>query len=80
MLAAEEPRTISANNILPSTVTKLRDGGAAHADVQLQCGAARLVARITRASARRLALRPGMPVFVVIKSVIVDPQARAIAP
>jgi hypothetical protein len=38
------------------------------------------VVRITHASARRLALRPGMPVFAIAKSVIVDPQAQAIAP
>jgi molybdate transport system ATP-binding protein len=80
MLATEEPRTISANNVLLSTVTSLREGAAAHADVQLQCGGARFVARITRASARRLGLKPGMPIFAIAKSVIVDPQAQAIAP
>jgi molybdate transport system ATP-binding protein len=80
MLATEEPRTISANNVLLSTVTNLREGAAAHADVQLQCGHARFVARITRASARRLGLKTGMPIFAIAKSVIVDPQAQAIAP
>ena len=80
MLAAEEPRTISANNVLLSTVTSLRETGAAHADVQLQCGKARFVARITRASAHRLGLKPGMPIFAITKSVIVDPQAHAVAP
>lgn len=80
MLAAEEPRTISANNVLLSTVAHLRESGSTHADIQLQCGRARFVARITRASARRLDLKPGMPVFAIAKSVIVDPQAQAIAP
>jgi molybdate transport system ATP-binding protein len=80
MLAAEEPRTISANNVLPATVTNLRESSATHADVQLQCGRARLVARITRASARRLGVKPGMPIFAIAKSVIVDPQVQAIAP
>jgi molybdate transport system ATP-binding protein len=80
MLAAEEPRTISANNVLLSTVTNLRESGTSHADVQLRCGQARFVARITRASARRLGLKPGMPIFAIAKSVIVDPQAQAIAP
>jgi molybdate transport system ATP-binding protein len=80
MLAAEEPRTISANNVLPCRVTDLRESGAVHADVQLRCGGARLVARITRASARRLGLKPGVPVFAIAKSVIIDPQAQAIAP
>jgi molybdate transport system ATP-binding protein len=80
MLATEEPRTISANNVLLSTVTNVRESGAAHADIQLQCGRARFVARITRASARRLGLKPDMPIFAIAKSVIVDPQAQAIAP
>ena len=80
MLAAEEPRTISANNVLLSTVTNLKETGDAHADVQLQCGQARFVARITRASAHRLGLGAGMPMFAIMKSVIVDPQAQAVAP
>jgi molybdate transport system ATP-binding protein len=70
MLAREEPRAISANNILPATVAAIRQG--AQADVQLAMGAARLVARITRASAKRLELAPGAQVFAVVKSVIVD--------
>lgn len=80
MLAAEEPRTISANNVLLSTVTNLRETGSTHADVQLQCGKAKFVARITRASAHRLGLKPGMPMFAIMKSVIVDPQAHPVAP
>ncbi|HEY2034900.1 MAG TPA: molybdenum ABC transporter ATP-binding protein [Rhizomicrobium sp.] len=80
MLAAEEPRTISANNVLLATVTTLRESGSTHADVQLQCGKARFVARITRASAHRLGLNPGMPIFAIMKSVIVDPQAHTVAP
>jgi molybdate transport system ATP-binding protein len=76
MLAVEEPHGISANNVLPCTVIAIRETGTAHAEVQLLCGSARLLARITRASAKRLALIPGMGVFAVTKSVIVDPQAR----
>jgi len=72
MLAAEEPRAISANNVLLCRVTALRETGPAHADVQIVCGKTPFVARITRASAERLALASGVPVFAVIKSVIVD--------
>jgi molybdate transport system ATP-binding protein len=71
MLAREEPRAISANNILPATVTAIGVTGG-HADVQLALGASRMVARITRASAARLELAPGMKVFAIVKSVIVD--------
>jgi molybdate transport system ATP-binding protein len=75
LLAREEPKAISANNVLPATVAAIGSGAQApafQADVQLGCGESRLVARVTRASAERLALAPGLPVFAVVKSVIVD--------
>jgi molybdate transport system ATP-binding protein len=72
MLACEEPKAISANNVLPARVVEIRQGDGPQAEVQLACGASRLVARITRASVARLGLAQGTPVFVIIKSVIVD--------
>jgi molybdate transport system ATP-binding protein len=74
MLAREEPRAISANNVLPCTVQAVRSSGD-QADVQLLCGATRLVARITRASLARLGLEPGTAVFAIVKSVIVEREA-----
>ena len=74
MLALEEPRTISANNVLLMHVLGVRRDSATHADVQLLCGRTRLVARITRASLERLNLAPAKPVFAIIKSVTVDTQ------
>ena len=74
MLALEEPRTISANNVLLTTVAAVRRDSPTHANLQLVCGGTRLVARITRASADRLQLAPGKPVFAIIKSVTVDTQ------
>jgi molybdate transport system ATP-binding protein len=71
MLAREEPRAISANNILPVTVAAI-GRGPRQADVQLALGAARMVARITLASAKRLELAPGAHVFAIVKGVIVD--------
>ncbi len=71
MLAREEPKAISANNVIPATIAAIGES-AAHADVQLSCGEAKLVARITRASAARLALAPGMQIFAIVKSVTVD--------
>src|SRR6185312_11666900 len=69
MLAREEPRAISANNVLPATVTAIAARGA-QADVQLAVGGSRLIARITSASAKRLELAPGTAVFAIVKSVI----------
>lgn len=75
MLAREEPKAISANNVLKSIIAEIRNDDAGHADVRVACGDAHIIARITRASARRLELVPGAGVFAVIKSVIADPAA-----
>ncbi|HTT99545.1 MAG TPA: molybdenum ABC transporter ATP-binding protein [Rhizomicrobium sp.] len=72
MIAREEPRAISANNVLPARVVAVRQNDGPQAEVQLACGVSRLVARITRASVARLELVEGAPVFAIIKSVIVD--------
>jgi molybdate transport system ATP-binding protein len=74
MLARQEPRAISANNVLPASIVSIGTAEGPQADVTVACGATRLVARITRASAQRLALAPGMAVFAIVKSVTVDPQ------
>ncbi|MGA9794288.1 MAG: molybdenum ABC transporter ATP-binding protein [Rhizomicrobium sp.] len=74
MLARDEPKAISANNILPAIVDDVRADGPSHADVRLRCGNTRLVARITQSSVARLGIAPGQHLYAVIKSVIVDPQ------
>jgi molybdate transport system ATP-binding protein len=70
MLALERPKGVSANNVLAAAVAAVRPDGV-NADVQLVLGDARLIARITSRSLERLALRPGTPVFALIKSVTV---------
>lgn len=71
MLATVAPQGVSANTILSVTVAAMKIDGAV-AYVQLALGDQRLVARITRLSADRLALAPGQPVYAVIKAVTVD--------
>jgi molybdate transport system ATP-binding protein len=74
MIAREEPRAISANNVLPTTIDGLRESTPEHVDLRLLCGSTALIARITRASWARLELQQGMPVFAIVKSVTVAPQ------
>ncbi|MGH6828010.1 MAG: molybdenum ABC transporter ATP-binding protein [Rhizomicrobium sp.] len=71
LLAREAPQAISANNILPVTVTDVAFQEE-RADVGMRCGQVRLVARLTAVSVRRLALQPGTEAFAVIKSVTVE--------
>jgi len=73
MLALEEPKAISANNILPAAVTSVQPHET-NVDVQLLCGGVKLVSRITRASLARLSIAPGTKVFAIVKSVTVDPR------
>ena len=72
MLARVIPGAISANNVLSTTVAAVRAADDVHADVQLACGATKIVARITRASLARLEIKSGMAMFAIVKSVIVD--------
>jgi len=71
LIARVKPQEISANNILRATVVQVHVIGDI-AEVALQAGAAWLLARITAASAQRLALTPGLPVFAIVKSVTLD--------
>ncbi|SFH12820.1 molybdenum ABC transporter ATP-binding protein [Methylobacterium gossipiicola] len=75
LVATQAPVGLSARNVLSGTVRDvdaLREGAVL---VGLACGDATLTARLTRASAHDLGLRPGLPVFAVVKSVAFDPQA-----
>jgi molybdate transport system ATP-binding protein len=78
MLAVARPDGISANNVLRSVVSALKQGDGPHADVQLALGAVHLTARITRRSAERLKLAPGSEVYAVIKSVTIGGRAHSL--
>ena len=71
LIARDIPTAISANNILPVTISAVRLDGA-KAEVEMRCGSARLVARLTAASVQRLELAAGVAAFAVIKSVTVE--------
>lgn len=73
MLSLEKPQGLSALNILPATVSTLREGDGPGVICALACGPDRLLARVTRRSAQALGLRPGLPVHAIIKAVSVDP-------
>jgi molybdate transport system ATP-binding protein len=77
-LALDRPSRISANNILPAAVVEAAPGHGGQASITLDCSGARLLAEITRASAARLGLAPGTPVYAIIKSVTLD--LRPVAP
>lgn len=73
ILSRGRPTGLSALNILPGTVREIRAGEGPGALVAIDTPAGRLLARITRRSARVLELAPGVDVHAVIKSVSVAP-------
>jgi molybdate transport system ATP-binding protein len=74
IIACEEPRAISANNVLPATILEVRERTDSHVDVRLLCGTTKFVAWITRASCARLQLAAGVQVFAIVKSVSIVPR------
>ncbi len=74
-LATQPPQDISINNILAGTLIEIDESGdprSASVDVRVAVGEAALIARLTRQSLDRLALRPGQPVYALVKAVSLD--------
>ncbi|WP_045319661.1 molybdenum ABC transporter ATP-binding protein [Limimaricola cinnabarinus] len=73
ILSRERPVGLSALNILSAEVTALDEGPEGVA-VGLRCGHDRLLARVTRRSARALRLEPGLQLWAIVKASAVAPQ------
>ncbi len=71
-IALSRPAGLSIRNVLAGTVVSLGEEEGPSLDVELDVGGAPLIARITKKSAAELLLRPGKPVFALIKSVSID--------
>jgi molybdate transport system ATP-binding protein len=71
-IALSRPQGLSIRNVLAGTVVGLGAEEGPSLDVQLDLAGTALIARITRKSAAELGLRPGLPVFALIKSVSID--------
>ncbi|HEY3639345.1 MAG TPA: molybdenum ABC transporter ATP-binding protein [Rhizomicrobium sp.] len=80
MLSLQAPDGISANNILPAEILGIRAVGLTNVDVRLRCGQTIIISRITRASCDRLALKPGLRIFAIVKSVTIDSQSARAEP
>jgi molybdate transport system ATP-binding protein len=71
ILALKPPEATSALNILPAVVQRLGRTEGPIVDIAIRCGEEDLLARITRRSLERLALRPGTPCYAILKSIAV---------
>ena len=70
-LALTPPTEISILNIFPGTITEIGDEVGPQVDILVDVGTP-LWARVTRYTVRNLDLRPGSPVFVLIKAIAID--------
>ncbi|MCG2586023.1 molybdenum ABC transporter ATP-binding protein [Massilia sp. TS11] len=68
-IALSRPQDSSILNLFAARITACKADGAAQMLVACDAGGARIVARITRRSCAALALRPGMEVWLQVKSV-----------
>ncbi len=74
-LCRTRPEKSTILNILPATIEAIQDDPGPSVLVRLIIGTDRVIARVTRRSARGLALKKGDELFVQIKSVVVRHQS-----
>lgn len=74
LLSRTPPVGLSALNILPGTVLRLRPGTGPGVIVSLQTRAGLLLARVTRRSADALELADGVGVHAIIKTIAIAPE------
>jgi molybdate transport system ATP-binding protein len=74
-LATRRPEGVSIQNVLAGCVCEVKEReGSAFAEVSVDLGAHRILARITRLSLHELELAVGSPVFALLKSVSLAKQ------
>lgn len=72
LLALNEPVGLSAQNILQASITMIDSSHSPYCTVTLDCGGVTIFAQITCNSVERLGLVVGMPIYAIIKAVVVD--------
>jgi molybdate transport system ATP-binding protein len=78
-IATEEPRGLSTRNILPARIAAITPGNEpGEAFLRLAVGPTTLLARVTQDSVEQLQLRPGLPVWALLKAVTFDHRLAAL--
>jgi len=71
-IALTRPPDISVLNVLSGRIVDIHAEGGPSANVRIDVGGVRLLARITRFSLQKLALSPGQQVYALVKAVSLD--------
>ena len=74
-LALRHPADISTRNILAGEVAAIETGSGAITEVRVSVAGRELPARISRRSVDEMGLKPGSPVFVLIKAIAFDKRS-----
>ena len=69
LVATQRPVGLSALNLLEGMIVSMEPDGEGMTRIRIACGTDVILARITALSVERLQLKPGLPVFAVIKTV-----------
>jgi molybdate transport system ATP-binding protein len=79
ILSRGRPEGLSAQNILPGTVTRIMAGEGPGVMVHVSVGGSAILARVTRRAAEAMALAPGDHVHAILKALSVarDQVGRA---
>ncbi len=80
IVATQPPQHLSVRNSLPGTITTVTSDDADADLIAIDVGGTLIVARVTQAATRELALKPGLPVWALVKSVSLRSHAFAAAP
>ena len=80
ILATSRPENLSVRNVMTGTVSRVVTDDADTDLVYVDIGAAFVLSRVTRAASLALDLRPGLPVWVLVKSVSIRGHAFFEAP
>lgn len=75
IIATQLPQGLSVRNTLQARILRLRDRGDGSVLVELAVGKQRLLAAVTPAAVKALALAPGQDVYALVKSLSLDAPA-----
>ena len=77
-LALSRALDVSASNQLTVTIERMVERAQTYVDIELRVGNSRLLALVTKESVSRLALRPGLALWAMIKSVALDARTLGV--
>jgi molybdate transport system ATP-binding protein len=69
IVSTKMPQFLSVRNNLKGVVTEIEDDGVSSDLISMDIGGTQIMARVTKAATRELALSPGLPAWALVKSV-----------